>query len=70
MTANALRDVDGALRWFREQSAAAAGARWYAQLIGRIGRLESHPLRCALAAEAATLDLEIRELHFGKRGGT
>jgi len=70
LTANAERDVESVLRWFNEQSAAAAGARWFAQLMSRIARLESHPTRCALAAEAEELGLEIRDLHFGKRRGT
>jgi plasmid stabilization system protein ParE len=70
LTASAEQDAEGVLQWFDQQSAAAAGTRWFRQLLDRIATLESHPERCALAAEAADLGLDIRELHFGKRRGT
>jgi plasmid stabilization system protein ParE len=69
LAACALHDVDGVLRWFQEQRALSAAGRWHSQLMKRIDTLERQPGRCRLAAEAEELDLELRELLFGKRRG-
>lgn len=69
LTAKAEADVDAALTWLRQQSAAAVVNRWFAQLSARIDTLHANPLRCGLAAESADLGLEIRELIFGRRLG-
>ncbi|HVC96240.1 MAG TPA: type II toxin-antitoxin system RelE/ParE family toxin [Pirellulales bacterium] len=66
-TVKAEQDVERVLRWFHEQSATAAGARWVNQLMARITTLETQPARCALAVEAKQLGSEVRELLFGKR---
>ena len=70
LTANAERDVDSALRWFREQHATAASGRWLNAILARVDTLERHPARCRLANEADELGIELRELLFGKRHGT
>jgi plasmid stabilization system protein ParE len=67
LTAHAEQDVENALKWFHDQSATAAGRRWFAQLMKRIATLESRPTRCAKASEADDLGEEIRELLFGHR---
>jgi plasmid stabilization system protein ParE len=68
LTAKAQEDIESILEWFRDQSAALSAARWFAQLMDRIATLESQPTRCASAAEAEELGLEIRELLVGRRG--
>ncbi len=67
MTAEA--DVDAVLRWFHGQRATAAGTRWFWRLVDRLNTLERRPERCAVASESEELDIEIRELLFGKRDG-
>jgi len=69
LTAKAEEDIECILGWFQGQSAGVAGASWIAQLMTRIATLESHPERCALAAEADDLKLAIRELAIGRRQG-
>lgn len=70
LSARAERDVDGVLRWFREQRATAAGGRWLAKLMSRIDTLEKQPDRCRLADEAPDVGIELRELLFGRRPST
>ena len=69
LTAKAERDVEEVLRRFADQQAAAAAARWFARLMNRIDTLAIRPERRPLAVEAAELELELRELLFGRRGG-
>ena len=69
LTAKAEQDVASVLQWLQEQSAEAAGGRWFAQLMARVATLETHPDRCGLAAESADLGLEVRQLVFGRRRG-
>jgi plasmid stabilization system protein ParE len=69
LAAKAEADVDGVLRWFRDQQATAAGGRWFARLMVKIDTLETHPDRCAIAVESEELGVEIRELLFGRRHG-
>ena len=69
LTDKAEHDIDSVLLWFHDQSAAAAGTAWFAQLMAAIDTLESHPERCGLAAESVDLGLEIRELLVGKHRG-
>lgn len=69
LTAKAEQDVNHILAWFVEQKAISAGQRWFGQLTANVTTLETHPERCALAAEATDLGLEIRELLIGKRYG-
>lgn len=67
LSSRADRDVELALRWFDDQHATAVGNRWLAQLTAKLDTLETMPRRCPLAAEAAGLNLELRELLFGRR---
>ncbi len=67
LSAKAENDVDDVLRWFADQQAEVAAARWLAQLWAKIETLETMPARCSLAAEAADLKIELRELLFGRR---
>jgi plasmid stabilization system protein ParE len=69
LTAKAEADVDEVLRWFQEQRATNAGERWFSRLMAKIDTLETHPERCAVAAESEDVGLEIRELLVGKRRG-
>ncbi len=69
LTHKAEQDVESALRWFDEQSANAAGTRWFARLMDQIATLESHSDRCPVTPEALEIGLEIRELGFGRRRG-
>ncbi len=66
LTEKAEQDVATVLQWFLEQDAVAAGGKWFAHLITAVGKLEAMPERCGLAAEAADIGLEIRELLFGE----
>ncbi len=70
LTEKAERDVAEVLAWFRQQSAVEAGGKWLSRLMGLLEKLETMPQRCAIAAEAEEVGMEIRELHFGKRRGT
>lgn len=67
MTAQAERDVENVLKWFRDESLDAAATRWLSQFMLRIHTLEEHPQRCPLAIEAGELGLELRETLLGKR---
>ncbi len=69
LTAKAEADVDAALTWLRQQTSEAVVSRWFAQLSARIETLQSNPRRCGLAVEHSDLELEIRELVFGRRLG-
>ena len=69
LTAKAERDIESVLRWFAEQQTDAAAGRWVKQLENKIATLERMPMRCALAAEAPELEIELRELLFGRRAG-
>jgi plasmid stabilization system protein ParE len=60
-------DVAGVLAWLQSQSAARAGARWFAALWKAIDTLEVTPERCSLAVETEEIGQEIRELLFGRR---
>ena len=63
------RDEELVLRWFHEQHASDAGARWYARLLLKIDTLESSPHQCRFADEMDEVDFELRELLFGRQRG-
>lgn len=67
LTESAERDVDSVLAWFAEQKAREAGSTWVVQLLKKIASLESRPERCPLAEESVELDIQIREILFGRR---
>jgi len=52
LTHKAEADVDAVLRWFRDQSAVAAGTRWLRALLAKRSALESFPLRRPVAPES------------------
>jgi plasmid stabilization system protein ParE len=66
ITARALRAVKDAVAWKSKYSALAA-ARWHAALLKKVQTLEDNPEQWPLAAEAALLGIELREMLFGKR---
>jgi plasmid stabilization system protein ParE len=70
LTDKAEQDVAHVLEWFCDQAATAAGGKWFTQLMATIDTLETMPERCGLAAEAADIGLDIREILVGKRHGT
>src|SRR5438105_3342067 len=51
ITTKALTNAEDVLRWFHDQEADAAGARWYAGLLSRIDTLARHPDGWPLASE-------------------
>jgi plasmid stabilization system protein ParE len=59
-------DVVETIDWLKRRSPQSA-ASWRSLLEKQLQTLEDRPQRCALAAEAADLGIEIRELLFGKR---
>lgn len=67
LTDKAERDIDCVLRWLVEHEAEAAGRRWFGQLMAKIMSLESHPQRCAAAAESADVGQEIRQVLLGRK---
>ena len=69
LTEKAERDIGSVLRWFRDQSAEAAGAKWIARLLAAVDSLESLPERCGLAAESVDIGVEVRELLVGRGRG-
>lgn len=68
LTAAALVDIEAAYRWYFERSPEAA-ERWRRRLLRAVARLESNPRRCAVAPESTMVNVEIRELIFGRRTG-
>lgn len=54
--------------WIAERSPERA-ARWYQQLLEKVGTLKTYPLRCPLASESDALGYEVRQLLVGKRQG-
>src|SRR5580704_6009167 len=61
-------DLDEAFIFLHEMAPEAA-VRWYSRMKGEIRTLADMPGRCALAPEAASLGLELRQLVVGKRTG-
>lgn len=68
VTDKAEADIESILKWFDQQSATQAGARWYAQFVAKLETLENHPERCPIAVESVDIGQEIRELLLGRRG--
>ncbi len=67
LTLKAEQDAAIVLEWFRQEQMGAAGSRWFGQLMAAIDTLETMPQRCPIAAEAAEVGVEIRELLVGRR---
>ncbi|HEY1068621.1 MAG TPA: type II toxin-antitoxin system RelE/ParE family toxin [Pirellulales bacterium] len=69
ITQRAELDVEQALAWYREQGSPAVAARWFERWLTKVASLETHPERFPLAAESATLEIEVREALVGSRAG-
>ena len=69
LAARAETDIDLVLHWFVRESARIEGNAWLSRLRTAITTLEQYPLRCSLAAEAAELGIELRELRIGRGHG-
>jgi plasmid stabilization system protein ParE len=68
-SSKAEHDIAQVLRWFQEQSATAAGDRWFIRLQRAAQRLEHDPESLPLALESESLGFELRELICGRRPG-
>lgn len=66
ITNKAEEDVESVLKWFHYQMATEAGGKWLAGLMSKLNTLETHPERCALAAESEDVGEAIREFLFGR----
>lgn len=62
------RDIENAVFWLAKQSVPAA-ERWRVGLLEIFEKLETAPNRFPLADESTDLNVEIRELLFGRRRG-
>ncbi len=62
----AAEDLDEASAW-AVQHAPETAARWLQRFHAALQTLSLHPQRCPLARENGKVDIELRELHFGKR---
>jgi plasmid stabilization system protein ParE len=67
ITPFAIADAELAYLWLRERSPEAAAA-WYNGLFDAIDSLEKMPYRCPLSPESEELNIELRQLLYGKRG--
>ena len=62
----AIEDLDNAFAW-AAQKAPATAARWLERFQATLQRLDTNPQRCPLAREQRKLEVELREILFGKR---
>ena len=65
----ALNDLDEAYQWIKQRSPEAA-ARWFNGFVDALNSLTTSPQRCGLAPENDMIVPEIRQLLYGRRGGT
>ncbi len=63
----ATKDLDEATAWALRHAPETA-TRWFGRFHAALQTLGLHPQRCPLARENGKVDVELRELHFGKRG--
>jgi plasmid stabilization system protein ParE len=66
ITDPAWAELEEAYDWLAERAPAAA-VKWKAGLLEAVQKLETFPLRCSLAPEAAYFGREIRQLLYGRR---
>ncbi len=69
ITEAAWTDIEEAFLWLWEKTHEHA-ISWQAELLETIESLAHHPERCALAPQADSLEVEIRQLLLGKHHGT
>lgn len=62
----AMEDMDDATAW-AAQHAPTTVARWLERFHLALRTLDANPQRCPLARKDSKVDIELRELHFGKR---
>jgi plasmid stabilization system protein ParE len=67
LAASAKADIREAARWVRDRASPATADKWLAGLLKTINSLETHPVRCPVAAESHKFPTEIRELLHSKR---
>ena len=58
-------DLLAAYRW-AAKAAPISAARWLGRFRDALQSLAQAPTRCPVASESRKVDLELRELHFGK----
>jgi toxin ParE1/3/4 len=66
LAARAARDLE-ILYLEKNAAESKAAARWYNGLEDAVSALQTHPLRCPLAPEAAKPKRELRHLLYGKK---
>lgn len=64
----AFDDLDESYQWIKQRSPEAAG-RWFNGFVEALNSLTTAPERCGLAPENDTVELEIRQLLYGRRSG-
>jgi plasmid stabilization system protein ParE len=62
----AVEDLQAAYDWLKPRAPESA-ARWLARFEQALQSLDTIPERCAIASENTKVDVELREMHFGKR---
>lgn len=65
---SALADLDEAYLWIARRSPESA-ARWFNRFVEALLTLERFPGRCEIAPESEQVGREVRQLHYGRRGG-
>jgi plasmid stabilization system protein ParE len=65
----ALADLNEAYRWIAERSPENA-ARWFNGFHAKLRTLEYSPGRCGVAPESEQIGQQVRQLIYGRRGGT
>jgi plasmid stabilization system protein ParE len=65
----AFEDLDEAYQWIKERSPGAA-ARWFNGFVDALNSLRTSPERHGLAPENDVIEPEVRQLLYGRRGGT
>ena|SRR5437867_2123265 len=66
LAAKAVADAEEAHAWIARHSVQGA-AKWYVELFDAIDSLKTFPARCSLAPESEAVDVEVRQLLYGKR---
>jgi plasmid stabilization system protein ParE len=62
----AVQDLDDAFVWAGRKAPATA-ARWLDRFQAALQRLDTNPQRCPRAREQRKVDIELREILFGKK---
>ena len=60
-------DIDDAVGKIKRRVSVASSARWHAGILRKIRSLADHPEMWPLADEAEDLEMELREVLFGRR---